>query len=580
MMKPWRIAVLALAALPAVGGAAEPGILFAIDPLTQPAPLDLEPMRFAPDPRSPAERIRPLLWEESVSRGPEELMPIIVTLSQPLLDQSLLEASAEADTHRVLWVATEVHQFAAVAATSGLSDLHALSHFPIVFGRARGKDLPKIASIPNVGSLDFDAPLEAFRIQGGALMNSSTLRNTFGGGGAGIEVAVIDSGVYPHPEFASRIRAQGDFTGAGSDGTIDGSGHGTAVAGIIAGSGGGMAPAAGIWALKVFLNSGGTAQTSWVLSALNTAYAQRANFGGLDVVNMSLGGGRFNSDCDASSPFTTVINQLVSAGIPVFVASGNDGYINGISHPACLSGVIAVGAVTDAAFNPDPFCPGATAADSITCYSNSGVPLDILAPSHCSNTTKSGGGYETCFNGTSAAAPYAAGIAAQILSILPATTPAQLRSAFMSTGRPITDVNSITRRRIDGVQAYQSLSGSGGGPCVPGPDTACLLGSRFKVEVEWTDFSSVTRDAHVASAGTSDTALFYWTNPNNWELLIKGINACSLNNKFWIYFAAATNVGYRVTVTDTQAGGSPKIYTNALGNLAQATNDINAFSCP
>jgi lysyl endopeptidase len=119
-----------------------------------------------------------------------------------------------------------------------------------------------------------------------------------------------------------------------------------------------------------------------------------------------------------------------------------------------------------------------------------------------------------------------------------------------------------------------------GGPCVPGPDTACLLGSRFKVEVEWTDFSSVTRDAHVASAGTSDTALFYWTNPNNWELLIKGINACSLNNKFWIYFAAATNVGYRVTVTDTQAGGSPKVYSNALGNLAQATNDINAFSCP
>ncbi len=126
----------------------------------------------------------------------------------------------------------------------------------------------------------------------------------------------------------------------------------------------------------------------------------------------------------------------------------------------------------------------------------------------------------------------------------------------------------------------QYLSPTAGGPCVPGPDTACLLGSRFKVEVQWTDFSSVTRNAHVASAGTSDTALFYWTNPNNWELLIKGINACTLNNKFWIYFAAATNVGYRVTVTDTQAGGSPKVYTNALGNLAQATNDINAFSCP
>jgi hypothetical protein len=97
---------------------------------------------------------------------------------------------------------------------------------------------------------------------------------------------------------------------------------------------------------------------------------------------------------------------------------------------------------------------------------------------------------------------------------------------------------------------------------------------------QWTDFAAVTRNAFVASAGTSDTALFYWTNPNNWELLIKGINACTLNNKFWIYFAAATNVGYRVTVTDTQTVGPPKVYTNAVGNLAQATNDISAFNCP
>ncbi len=116
--------------------------------------------------------------------------------------------------------------------------------------------------------------------------------------------------------------------------------------------------------------------------------------------------------------------------------------------------------------------------------------------------------------------------------------------------------------------------------CIAGPNTACLLSGRFKVEIEWTDFSAVTRDAYVASAGTSDSALFYWTNPNNWEVLIKAINACSLNNKFWIYFAAATNVGYRVTVTDTLSGGPPKVYTNPVGSLAQATNDINAFSCP
>ncbi len=116
--------------------------------------------------------------------------------------------------------------------------------------------------------------------------------------------------------------------------------------------------------------------------------------------------------------------------------------------------------------------------------------------------------------------------------------------------------------------------------CVPSETTACLLAGRFRVEVEWTDFSSVTRDALVSSASTSDTALFYWTNAVNLELLIKGIDACSFNNKFWIYFAAATNVGYRVTVTDTHAGGEPKVYTNPVGTVPQATTDISAFDCP
>ena len=262
---------------------------------------------------------------------------------------------------------------------------------------------------------------------------------------------------------------------------------------------------------------------------------------------------------------------------------GNDGFLDGIGVPACFSNVISVGAVTDAAFNPDPFplngCGGAIPADSITCYSNSGVPLDILAPSHCATTTKSGGGLETCFNGTSAASPYAAGVAAQIFSLRPQTTPAQLRTALMTTGRAITDVNTITRRRIDAVQAYQALAGSGGGPCVEGPNTACLLNDRFKIEIQWTDFEAVTRTAFRASAGTPDSALFYWTDPNNWEFLIKAINACGFNQKYWIYFAAATNVGYRVTVTDTVAGGPPKVYTNPVGTLAPAVNDSSAFGC-
>lgn len=557
--------------------------LTTVDPLTVPAPVAMSVMTFEADLRKPVEKIQPMLWQEALKRGSQGVLSIIVTLQEPILSEALSGATAAADASRVQWVATLAHQFAPLATAAGMDDLRAISHFPILFGKAKAADLEKIAALPHVRAVELDAPVVGLRVQGGGLMNSPTLRNSLGGDGEGVEVAVIDSGVFAHNEFAARIRAQQDLTGTTGDGTVDGSGHGTSVAGIIAGSGGGMAPAAGLWAMKVLLNDG-TGLAQWTIDALNSVYANRAGFGGLDLVNLSLGipGQVFNADCDASFPaYATAVNQLVAAGIPVFAASGNDGSLVGVQAPACLANVVAVGAVTDAAFNPDPLCGGSVTADAIACYSNSGLPLDILAPSHCSSTTAPNNGVNSCFNGTSAAAPYAVGVAAQILSLLPATTPAQLRTALMTTGRPRTDVNGITRNRIDAVQAYQALTGGSGGGCVDGPNTACILGERFKVEISWTDFQGTTRAANVASAGTPDSALFYFgNNVNNWEFLIKAVNACSFNSKYWIFFAAATNVGYTVTVTDTQAGGAPKVYSNPVGNLAQAVNDISAFSCP
>ncbi len=115
--------------------------------------------------------------------------------------------------------------------------------------------------------------------------------------------------------------------------------------------------------------------------------------------------------------------------------------------------------------------------------------------------------------------------------------------------------------------------------CVPNATTACLLGNRFEVKIRWEDYSHVHRDAFVASAGTSDSALFYFQNPLIWEFLIKLIDGCSLNNKYWVYFAAATDVGYVVTVRDTQSGAAPKTYTNPLGTASPATTDSSAFNC-
>lgn len=67
-------------------------------------------------------------------------------------------------------------------------------------------------------------------------------------------------------------------------------------------------------------------------------------------------------------------------------------------------------------------------------------------------------GYRT-FGGTSAAAPYVAGVIAQLRSRIPKATPAKIRAALMSTGTPIRDINGIVRNLISGPGAYKKLGG-------------------------------------------------------------------------------------------------------------------------
>lgn len=249
----------------------------------------------------------------------------------------------------------------------------------------------------------------------------------------------------------------------------------------MAGTSGGMAPQAHLWALKV-LDASGHGDLSLSVSALNDVYAYRTepSFGGVHVVSMSLGASAiFDSACDDQMPtMGAAMDQLFGVGIPIFVASGNDGCTNGVGFPACVNRAIAVGAVYDSNVGPRgtfigeciPESAGgcddlSTQADKVTCYSNSGNRLDILAPSDCANTTRTsakGGGYEDCFNGTSAATPYAAGVAAQILSLRPTTTVTDLKAALMSTGPLVTDPrNGAARHRVDVLAAYQALTGGG-----------------------------------------------------------------------------------------------------------------------
>ncbi len=127
-------------------------------------------------------------------------------------------------------------------------------------------------------------------------------------------------------------------------------------------------------------------------------------------------------------------------------------------------------------------------------------------------------------------------------------------------------------------------------PCAPDADTLCLDNGRFKVEVNWQDHHGATGPGMVAPCGTDDSGLFYFFNEDNWEMLFKVLNGCGYNNHYWVYFAATTDVGFNVRVTDTMTGLHQGLqqqerreleYTNELGHPANAVTDNTAFAtCP
>jgi hypothetical protein len=154
---------------------------------------------------------------------------------------------------------------------------------------------------------------------------------------------------------------------------------------------------------------------------------------------------------------------------------------------------------------------------------------------------------------------------------------------LMTTGRPRTDVNGITRNRIDAVAAFQALGGGNtSGACVLDADTACLINGRFEVEVDW-QTTSGAGDAQVMSfngqrAENAESAFFWFFGPTNFEMGLKILDACALNNKFWVFVSGLTNQGWTVRIRDTQTGNE-KTYSNPVGRLTPTTADTAALPC-
>ena len=115
--------------------------------------------------------------------------------------------------------------------------------------------------------------------------------------------------------------------------------------------------------------------------------------------------------------------------------------------------------------------------------------------------------------------------------------------------------------------------------CVAGATALCLNRGRFRVEVAW-DANGTSGSGHVVPGAAADSGLFWFFGPDNWELLVKVIDGCALNSRYWVFSAATTDVHYVLTVTDT-ATGQVSRYENPAGHAAAATTDTSAFStCP
>lgn len=115
--------------------------------------------------------------------------------------------------------------------------------------------------------------------------------------------------------------------------------------------------------------------------------------------------------------------------------------------------------------------------------------------------------------------------------------------------------------------------------CAEDPTHLCLNGGRFRVSVTWrTDTGAAGTGQAVRLTG--DTGYFWFFDRENLEVVVKALNACGLNRRFWIFAAGLTSVRTEITVEDTTTGVT-KRYTNPLGTPFQPIQDTQAFAtCP
>ncbi|UGY93444.1 S8 family peptidase [Streptomyces gobiensis] len=224
--------------------------------------------------------------------------------------------------------------------------------------------------------------------------------------GEGVTAYIIDTGIrHSHQDFGGRASFGYDYWNSGGN---DGNGHGTHVAGTVAGSAYGVAKKAKLVSVRV-LDNNGSGSIASVVGGIDwvTQNAKKPA-----VANMSLGGG-------ANSTLDQAVRNSVASGVTYAVAAGNSNADASNYSPARVAEALTVASTTS--------------TDARSSFSNYGSSVDIFAPgSSITSAWNTSDSATNTISGTSMASPHVAGAAALVLGDNPGASPAQVGSAIDS----------------------------------------------------------------------------------------------------------------------------------------------------
>ena len=284
-----------------------------------------------------------------------------------------------------------------------------------------------LGSQPAVEKVHLDREYQVALNDSTDAVDAGVARREYGVSGEGVTVAVLDTGVNEsHPDLDEGTEVyEEDFTGEGT--TVDVDGHGTHVAGTVAGDGDasngtytGVAPNASIVDLRV-LDSGGSGNASGIIEAIETAVARDA-----DVISMSLG-----APAAGDGPLVNASDAAFQQGTLVVAAAGNEPGRETVGTPGIARDVLTVGATngtSDLAYFSSQGPTGVSAR----------VKPDVVAPgvgitSACAEADCP---YVT-LDGTSMATPHVSGAAALVRAAHPNWTAQQIHGALLTSADPL-----------------------------------------------------------------------------------------------------------------------------------------------